>query len=40
MFPNECFNISEVGLYWKKMLNRTSISKEEKSVRGHKVAED
>ncbi|KAM4694159.1 tigger transposable element-derived protein 1-like isoform 1-T2 [Discoglossus pictus] len=38
--PEQIFNVDESGLFWKKMPERTYISKEEKSVLGHKAAKD
>jgi hypothetical protein len=36
----EIFNINETGLFWKKMPDRTYISKEEKTMPGFKAAKD
>ncbi|KAM4688516.1 tigger transposable element-derived protein 1-like [Discoglossus pictus] len=38
--PEQIFNVDESGLFWKKMPERTYISKEEKSSPGHKAAKD
>lgn len=38
--PQQVYNADETGLYWKKMPDRTYISKEEKSAPGFKVAKD
>ncbi|GFW67191.1 tigger transposable element-derived protein 1 [Trichonephila clavipes] len=34
---DEVFNADETGLYWKKLPNRTSIAKDEKTASGHKA---
>lgn len=33
--PQQVFNCGETGLFWKKMPNRTYVTKEEKSLPGH-----
>ncbi|XP_045110013.1 tigger transposable element-derived protein 1-like [Portunus trituberculatus] len=38
--PKQVFNIDETGLYWKKLPNRTYISKEEASTPGFKASKD
>ncbi|GFV81315.1 tigger transposable element-derived protein 1-like protein [Trichonephila clavipes] len=38
--PQQIFNCDETGLFWKRMLNRTYITKDEKSVLGHKPMKD
>ncbi|XP_053568008.1 tigger transposable element-derived protein 1-like [Bombina bombina] len=38
--PEQIFNVDETGLFWKKMPERTYISKEEKSAQGHKASKD
>lgn len=38
--PDQIFNVDETGLYWKKLPNRTWISKEEKTAPGFKIAKD
>uniref|UniRef100_A0ABD2X145 HTH CENPB-type domain-containing protein n=1 Tax=Trichogramma kaykai TaxID=54128 RepID=A0ABD2X145_9HYME len=38
--PHQVFNCDETGLYWKKMPNRTYLSKEEKTAPGGKVSKD
>lgn len=38
--PEQVFNADETGLFWKKMPNRTFLSKEEKTAQGFKVAKD
>ncbi|XP_072000501.1 tigger transposable element-derived protein 1-like [Engystomops pustulosus] len=38
--PDQVFNVDETGLFWKKMPDRTYISKEEKSAPGHKASKD
>jgi len=38
--PDLVFNVDETGLYWKKLLPRTFISKEEKSAPGFKASKD
>ncbi|XP_066948598.1 tigger transposable element-derived protein 1-like [Macrobrachium rosenbergii] len=36
----QVFNCDETGLFWKKMLRRTYITAEEKSLPGHKPTKD
>ena len=38
--PQQVFNADETGLFWKKMPSRTYITKEEKSLPGHKPMKD
>ena len=38
--PEQVFNADETGLYWKRMPNRTYISKAERSAPGFKVSKD
>ncbi|XP_035230077.1 tigger transposable element-derived protein 1-like [Stegodyphus dumicola] len=38
--PQQIFNCDETGLFWKRMSNRTYITKDEKSVPGHKLMKD
>jgi len=38
--PDLVFNVDETGLYWKKLLPRTYILKEEKSAPGYKASKD
>lgn len=38
--PQQVFNCDETGLFWKKMPNRTYITKEEKTLPGHKPMKD
>ncbi|GFT23682.1 tigger transposable element-derived protein 1 [Trichonephila clavipes] len=38
--PQQIFNCEETGLFWKRMPNRTYITKVEKSVPGHKPMKD
>ena len=38
--PEQVFNADETGLFWKKMSNRTWISKKERTVSGFKAAKD
>ncbi|GFY63055.1 tigger transposable element-derived protein 1 [Trichonephila inaurata madagascariensis] len=38
--PQQIFNCEETGLFWKRMPNRTYITKYEKSVPGHKPMKD
>ncbi|XP_051909559.1 tigger transposable element-derived protein 1-like [Hippocampus zosterae] len=38
--PQQVFNCDETGLFWKKMPKRTYITREEKSLRGHKPMKD
>uniref|UniRef100_K7F9R4 HTH CENPB-type domain-containing protein n=1 Tax=Pelodiscus sinensis TaxID=13735 RepID=K7F9R4_PELSI len=38
--PEQIFNVDETDLFWKKMPERTYISKEEKSAPGHKASKD
>ncbi|XP_066957901.1 tigger transposable element-derived protein 1-like [Macrobrachium rosenbergii] len=37
---DQVFNVDETGLCWKRMPNRTFLSKEEKSAPGHKVGKE
>ncbi|GFX58736.1 tigger transposable element-derived protein 1 [Trichonephila clavipes] len=37
---DEVFKADETGLYWKKLPNRTSIAKDEKTASGHKASKD
>lgn len=39
-FPDQVFNCDETGLFWKRMPDRTWISKDEKRAPGFKVAKD
>ncbi|KAM4048904.1 tigger transposable element-derived protein 1-like [Anomaloglossus baeobatrachus] len=36
----QVFNVDEIGLFWKRLPNRTYIAKEEKSAPGHKVGKE
>ncbi|XP_028648887.1 tigger transposable element-derived protein 1-like [Erpetoichthys calabaricus] len=38
--PQQVFNADETGLFWKKMPNKTYITKEEKALSGHKPMKD
>ena len=38
--PQQIFNCDETGLFWKRIPNRTYITKDEKSVPGHKPMKD
>lgn len=38
--PQQVFNADETGLFWKKMPNKTYITKEEKTLPGHKSMKD
>lgn len=38
--PQQVFNCDETGLFWKKMPKRTYITKQEKSLPGHKPMKD
>ncbi|XP_057575413.1 tigger transposable element-derived protein 1-like isoform X2 [Hippopotamus amphibius kiboko] len=38
--PEQVFNVDETGLYWKRMPDRSYISKEEKLTPGYKAAKD
>nr|XP_057913058.1 tigger transposable element-derived protein 1-like [Doryrhamphus excisus] len=38
--PQQVFNCDETGLFWKKMPKRTYITREEKSLPGHKPMKD
>ncbi|GFS40186.1 hypothetical protein TNIN_234931 [Trichonephila inaurata madagascariensis] len=38
--PQQIFNCDETGLFWKRILNHTYITKDEKSVPGHKHMKD
>ncbi|XP_069179830.1 tigger transposable element-derived protein 1-like [Procambarus clarkii] len=38
--PQQVFNCDETGLFWKRMPKRTYITKEEKSLPGHKPMKD
>ncbi|GFY18748.1 tigger transposable element-derived protein 1 [Trichonephila clavipes] len=37
---DQVFNADEIGLYWKKLLNCTYITKDEKTASGHKASKD
>ncbi|XP_064081201.1 tigger transposable element-derived protein 1-like [Macrobrachium nipponense] len=37
---DQVFNVDETGLFWKRMPNRTYLSKEEKSAPGHKAGNE
>ncbi|GFV65765.1 tigger transposable element-derived protein 1 [Trichonephila clavipes] len=39
-FADQVFNTDETGLYWKKLPNRTYITKDEKTASGHKASKD
>ncbi|XP_025099955.1 tigger transposable element-derived protein 1-like [Pomacea canaliculata] len=38
--PQQVFNADETGLFWKKLPNKTYITKEEKALPGHKPMKD
>ncbi|GFW97046.1 tigger transposable element-derived protein 1-like protein [Trichonephila clavipes] len=38
--PQQIFNCDETSLFWKRMPNRTYITKDEKSAPGHKPMKD
>lgn len=38
--PEQVFNVDETGLYWKRMPDRTYVSKTEKSAPGYKVSKE
>ena len=38
--PEQVFNVDEIGPYWKRMPDRSYISKEEKLMPGYKAAKD
>ena len=38
--PKQVFHVDQTGLYWKKMPDRSYISKEEKLMPGYKAAKD
>lgn len=38
--PEQVFNVDETGLYWKRMPDRTFISRDEKSASGYKVSKE
>ncbi|XP_072121835.1 tigger transposable element-derived protein 1-like isoform X1 [Mobula birostris] len=38
--PEQVFNVGEMGLFWKRMPDRTYISKEEKAIPGFKASND
>eukprot|EP00106_Octopus_bimaculoides_P009194 XP_014776636.1 PREDICTED: tigger transposable element-derived protein 1-like [Octopus bimaculoides] len=38
--PQQVFNEDEAGLFWKRMSNRTCITKDEKALPGHKPMKD
>ncbi|XP_025099953.1 tigger transposable element-derived protein 1-like [Pomacea canaliculata] len=38
--PQQVFNADETGLFWKKLPNKTYITKEEKALPGHKSMKD
>ncbi|XP_066950624.1 tigger transposable element-derived protein 1-like [Macrobrachium rosenbergii] len=37
---DQVFNVDETGLFWKRMPNRTYVSKEERSAPGHKAGKE
>ena len=38
--PKQIFNVAETGPWWKKMSDKSYISKEEKLMPGYKATED
>ncbi|XP_036364351.1 tigger transposable element-derived protein 1-like [Octopus sinensis] len=38
--PEQIFNVNETGLYWKKLPDRSFISKEEKTIPGYKASKE
>ena len=38
--PEQVFNVDETGLYWKRMPDRSYISKEEELMPGYKATKD
>ena len=38
--PEQVFNVDETGMYWKRMTDRSYISKEEKLMPSYKAAKD
>lgn len=38
--PEQVFNVDETGLYWKRMPERTFISRDEKFAPGYKVSKE
>jgi hypothetical protein len=38
--PEQIFNCNETSLFWKRMLNHTYITKDDKSLPGHKPMKD
>ncbi|GFX75635.1 tigger transposable element-derived protein 1 [Trichonephila clavipes] len=40
ILPIKFSNADETGLYWKKLLNRSYIAKDEKTASGHKASKD
>jgi len=38
--PDLVFNMDETGLYWKNLMPRTYVSREEKSAPGFKASKD